>query len=199
MKKEYTEVWRKAFPQRLHVDLNSVLRILPLENNSVTLSNGNLFLVDNLIGEKNNKIEFGGESLVIPCRIYFNEPEPDLENSLTDLQKIILNCIYLFHHDGYVRAKRLSRIADNSKEWIIPYIIQLVGEYVYELLPLLNKKINKNTLTYYAEFIAKNPAYWQQLESRMISYWNEYYRCKFPKPEEYIGFEIVNRIKNYKV
>jgi len=29
----------------------------------------------------------------------------------------------------------------------------------------------------------------------MISYWNEYYRYKFPKLKEYLGFEIVDRIK----
>ena len=73
--------------------------------------------------------------------------------------------------------------------------MQLIGEYVYELLPIIDTKINEKTLNYYSEFSDNNPKYWQQTESRMISYWNEYYRCKFPKLKEYLGFEIVNRIK----
>lgn len=114
---------------------------------------------------------------------------------MTDKQKDILNCIYLRHHNGYLREKRLNLISDSSENWTIPFIIQLVGEYVYELLPVIDKKINENTLDYYAQFRNENPTYWQQTESRMISYWNEYYRDQFPKLKEYLGFEIMNRVK----
>lgn len=55
--------------------------------------------------------------------------------------------------------------------------------------------MNEYTLDFYAEFVGENPKYWRQTESRMISYWNEYYRYKFPKLKEYLGFEIVDRIK----
>ena len=77
----------------------------------------------------------------------------------------------------------------------ISFIVQLIGEYIYELLPIIDKKINKNTLNLYIEFKNKNPKYWQQTESRVISYWNVYYRNKFPKLNEYLGIKIIERIK----
>ncbi len=196
IKSEYQERLKKSFPTELYSDLNEVLKILPFDNNQVKLCDGKTHKVDNLIHESEMNIEFENETLIIPYRLYFNEPKPELERTLTDIQKDILNCIYLRHHNGYLREKRLNLISDSSEKWTVPFIIQLIGEYVYELLPIIDKKINENTLDYYAEFIDENPKYWQQTENRMISYWNEYYRYKFPKLKEYLGFEIVNRIKN---
>ena len=77
----------------------------------------------------------------------------------------------------------------------ISFIVQLIGEYIYELLPIIDKKINENTLNLYIEFKNKNPKYWQQTKSRVISYWNVYYRNKFPKLNEYLGIKIIERIK----
>jgi len=46
------------------------------------------------------------------------------------------------------------------------------------------------------KFIRDNPKFWMQTESRMISYWNEYYRRPtFPKLKDYIGKQIIDRIK----
>ncbi len=117
---------------------------------------------------------------------------------MTLKQKDILNCIYLRHHNGYVRERRLNLISDNYEKWVVPFIIQLISEYVYELLPFIDKKVNENTLKYYVEFINNNPEYWQKIESRMISYWNEYYRSEYPNINEYLGWKIINRIKEEK-
>ena len=196
IKSEYKERLTKAFPKKLHSDLNAVLKIIPFDNNKVKLFDGTIHQVDNLIHENELDVILDNETLKIPYRLYFDEPNPELEKTLTDKQKDILNCIYLRHHNGHLREERLNLLSDNSEKWVIPFIIQLVGEYIYELLPIIDKKVNEKTLTFYAEFSVENPKYWQQTESRMISYWNEYYRLKFPKLKEYLGFEIVKRIKN---
>ena len=47
----------------------------------------------------------------------------------------------------------------------------------------------------YVKFINENSRYWKQTESRMISYWNEYYRDNFPLLKDYIGKKIVDEIK----
>jgi hypothetical protein len=195
---EYKERLTKAFPKKLHSDLKEVLKILPFENNKVKLCDGTIHQVDNLIHENELNLILENETLIIPYRLYFDEPNPELEKALTDKQKDILSCIYLRHHNGHLREKRLNLILNNSEKWTIPFVIQLIGEYVYELLPIIDKKVNENTLDFYAEFRDENPKYWQQTESRMVSYWNEYYRNKFPKLKEYLGFEIVNRIKKRK-
>jgi len=192
---EYRKRLLKAFPKELENDVKKVLEIMPFENNEITRHDGTTNKAINLIHENELNIKLKNESLTIPYRLYFNEPNPELEKTLTEKQKDILNCIFLRHHNGYLREKRLNLLSKNSEKWTIPFVVQLIGEYVYELLPIIDKNINENTLDFYAEFRDKNPKYWQQTESRMISYWNIYYRYKFPKLKEYLGFEIVNRIK----
>ncbi len=182
---EYQEKIIQAFPKRLKNDVIEVIKIIPRKSKlSFDLMTSDLYF---------SKID--NETIKISGRIYFDEPKQKSENKLTDTQKDILNCIYTRHYDGYIREKRLKKISDVSKKWTTPYIVQLIGEYIYELLPVIDKKINEETLDFYAEFRDKNPLYWQQTESRMISYWNEYYRSKFPKLKEYLGFKIVDRIK----
>ena len=103
IKSEYQERLKKSCPKELHLDLNAVLKILPLENNDVKFCDGNTHRVDNLIHETELNIELDNETLTIPYRLYFDEPNPELEKSLTNKQKDILNCIYLRHHNGYLR------------------------------------------------------------------------------------------------
>jgi hypothetical protein len=195
LKSEYKERLTKAFPKKLHSDLKEVLKILPFEKNKVKLCGGKFHQVENLIHETELNLRLENETLTIPYRFYFDEPNPELEKALTDKQKDILNCIYLRHHNGYLREKRLNLLSKNSEKWMIPFIVQLIGEYIYELLPIIDKKINENTLNLYNEFKDENPKYWQQIESRVISYWNVYYRHKSPKLNEYLGFKIIERIK----
>jgi hypothetical protein len=195
LKSEYKERLTKAFPKKLHSDLKEVLKILPFEQNKGKLFGGIFHPVNNLIHETELNLTIENETVTIPYRLYFEEPNPELEKTLTDKQKEILNCIYLRHNNGYLREKRLNLISENYENWTIPFIVQLIGEYIYELLPIIDKKINENTLNLYIEFKNKNPKYWQQTESRVISYWNVYYRNKFPKLNEYLGIKIIERIK----
>ena len=198
LKSEYEERLIKSFPKELYLDLKEVLKIIPFENRKIKLCDGKIYKVDNLIHEKELNLVLEKETLAIPYRIYFDEPNSELEKTMTVKQKDILNCIYLRHHNGYIREKRLNLLSVNSGKWTIPFTVQLIGEYVYELLPIIDKRLNENTLDFYAEFRDENPQYWQQTESRMISYWNEYYRFQFPKLKEYLGFKLINQIKKRK-
>jgi hypothetical protein len=194
IKSKYQERLTKAFPKELHSDLKIVFSIIPFENHKVKLFDGTIHQVDNLIHESEVELVFGSETLTVPYRLYFDEPKPELEKTLTHKQRDILNCIYLRHHNGHLREKRLNLLSMDSEKWTVPFVAQLLGEYVYELLPIIESKMNENTLTFYVAFRAENPKYWQQTESRMISYWNEYYRYKFPKLKEYLGYKIINSI-----
>ncbi|APY06789.1 hypothetical protein BWZ20_00070 [Winogradskyella sp. J14-2] len=185
MKSDYLKIITNAFPQELMSDVSEIFKIIPLETK---------FKFD-LISSDSYEVNIKGEKLKIPVRIYFNEPKKQNEELLTERQKDILNCLYTRHHDGYVREERLKNLSDKPKNWKTPFIIQLLGEYIYELFPIIDKKVNEETLEFYQEFRNKNPKYWQQTESRIASYWNEYYRFKFPKLKDYLGIEIINRIK----
>lgn len=197
--KDYRSRIKKSFPSKLEKDLEVVLDIIPLDNDQVELNDGNIHKVENLIYDYFKDIKLNNENLSIPYRVYFNEPNKDKENSLTDVQKAILNCIYLKHHNGFIRQKRLELLGKNYQYWTTPYTFHLLGEYVFEILEVLDGQLDDNKLENYKRFITDNPKYYQQTESRMISYWNEYYRCRFPKLKNYVGRIIFDQIKTKEI
>lgn len=192
-----------AFPYALRQDVEKVIKILPLNDHNILLADGQIHKVDELIHPDEQVVLLDNEAIKIPYRLYFNEPDADKEKLLTDLQKIILNCIYLRHHNGLVRQQRLAKLIDNTDYFVIPFVFQLLGEYVMEILEVLQMHISPNSDNY-LKFINENQKYWTQTESRMISYWNEYYRRpmypnylppKYATRKEYIGQQIVDRLK----
>lgn len=139
------------------------MKILPLDKYEVSLCDGQVHHLDNLIHPKELTIKLNGEKLTIPCRLYFDEPDIAFENKLTERQKVVLNCIFLSHHNGYLRERRLKKLVDSNENWIVPFTIQLLGEYVYEILEVLDEHINDKTLNNYKLFTDENPKYWQKV------------------------------------
>lgn len=195
---KYREILLNAFPRTLKKDVESVLDILPFDVNDVKLCDGQIHKVENLIHPDFQTVNLNGELLTIPYRAYFNEPELEKERTLTDRQKSILNCIFLRHHNGYIRQSRLEKI-ENIEYWVTPFTFQLLGEYVIEILEVLDEQLDDNKLENYKRFAIENSKYYQQTESRMISYWNEYYRHRFPKLKNYVGRIIFDQIKNKEI
>ena len=195
---KYREILLNAFPQTLNKDVGSVLDILPFDVNEVKLCDGQPHKVENLIHPDFQTVTLDGELLTIPYRIYFNEPEIEKERTLTNLQKSILNCIFLRHHNGYIRQSRLEKI-DNSEYWITPFTFQLFGEYVLEIIEVLDRQLDDKKLENYKRFVNDNSRYYQKTESRLISYWNKYYRRNFPKLKNYVGRIIFDQIKTKEI
>lgn len=198
---KYRKIILNAFPQTLKKDVESVLDILPFDVKEIKLSDGLIHKVEDLIHSEFQTVNLDGEVLTIPYRVYFNEPEREKELTLTSRQKSILNCIFLRHHNGYIRQSRLEKIDDNGY-WLTPFTFQLFGEYVFEILEVLDEQLDDNKLENFKRFTIENPKYYAQTESRMISYWNEYYRHKFPKLKLYIGrimFDLINTKKIGKI
>ncbi len=183
-----------AFPRAMKNEVEAVLDIIPLNENDIARADGQTHKVEELIHSSIQPINLENESLIIPRRVYFNEPDSEREKKLTDRQRTILNCIYLCHYDGYVRQRRLEQLPDEFEYFVVPYTMQLLGGYVIEIIEVLNKHLTEKNLANYKKFAAENPKYWLQTQSRVISYWDEYYRKKFPKITDYIGMEIVKRI-----
>lgn len=141
----------------------------------------------------NQEVILNGERLVIPARLYADE-SPTIAG-LTDIQRTILHCLYLRHHNGFVRQAHLEKLLHNTDYFVIPFVFQLFGEYVVEILSVANAHINAQTIALYQKFIAENPTYAKQTESRMTSYWDAYYRSQTPDLKHYIGREIFKKLK----
>jgi len=185
----YKEILLNAFPKTLQSDVAVVADILNNLNPHSSI----------------HTVQLNDEFLRIPCRVYFDEPSLFMINKLTYTQKNILNCIYLRHNNGYLRQRQLEELAGVNEDWITPYILQLLGEYVLEILQVLNNIITEENIHYYKQFINDNPKYWQQTMSRVISYWQCYYRGTniaysdqkgFPILKDYPGQQIVDRLES---
>lgn len=195
---QYRNKLKNLFPDFLHADVEKVLDIMPLTKEIYIDSFGKPYKVENgIYGELTEiKLTKGVVTFFI-YRIYFHEPNSEIENELTETQKQILNCIYTRHHNGYIREKRLRNLSGFDYEWILPYKLQLLGEYVIDILFDLDKHITDENIHQYKQLTLNNRKYWEQTKSRMVSYWNEYYRYpEYKKLKDYIGYKIMKRIDN---
>lgn len=186
-----------AFPIQQHKDIEKLLNKFKIESDLFKASNDVYTLSSGIIS--------------IPYRIYIDESVLEA-NTLDDEEKRILMCYFTRHHNGYIRQKCLEELMNigRLREYEVPYIIMLTGEYVIEIVEiafnLLKKDSNKD---YLMEIITNNQSQIKYQHSRMVSYWNEYYRKKYYKSfdqsilsnwEDYIGSKIIKlyRELNYQ-
>lgn len=193
---EYIRKLKKSFPEFLATDLEKVIEIIPMKETIYLNNEGLQYEVENGMHGEIIKIKLPtGDVTYLIDRIYFREPEKKLEDKLTTTQKLILTCIYTRHHNGYIREERLKKLNGSDDEWILPYKLQLLGEYVLEILVELDKQITDENIKQFKLLTLNNRKYWERIESRMTSYWNAYHR--FPnhiKLRDYIGKKLVTRI-----
>lgn len=193
--KEYSLRIKNYFPAFLSMDVEMVLSIMPLTQEIYVESFGNQYKIENAIHSENIEIKLQNESIVLTGRIYFAEPSIELESGLTETQRQILNCIYTRHYDGYIRERRLKNLLNIDNEWVLPFKLQLLGEFVIEILFELDKHISNNNARLYKRLTLDNKKYWEQTKSRMVSWWDAYYRLtKYKKLYDYIGRQITKRI-----
>ncbi len=184
-----------AFPTKLNEDVKQATKVIPFSRNPIKLADGNEHFVDKFVsGYKPQEFNLRGEIVKIPYRVYFEQPESDRIENLTNQQQSILNCIYLRHHNGFVREKHLVHVLETDDYFVSPFVIQILGEYVVELISILEQEITDQSISRYAEFLNENLFYWKQTQSRIVSYWDAYYRQEFPKLRDYVGQRLSNRL-----
>jgi hypothetical protein len=98
------------------------------------------------------------------------------------------------HNDGKIREKYLLNLFNYSQDFSLPFIIQLIGEYIIEILNLIYENISKLNSKNVKSFILNNDKYYKTIKSRVISYWDCYYRSEFPLKESYVGHKILEKI-----
>jgi hypothetical protein len=131
-----------------------------------------------------------GEELVrIPYRIYHDVTRIDLA-SFNISQIELLDCLLTRHYDGYVREENLRKILGRNHQWVPPFVIQLVGEYVIEILAAIRDGLGNLDPDLYRTFLISNPNFFRLTKQRVLSYRACYY-AQFAK-SKYAGFEIMN-------
>ncbi|MBV4464355.1 hypothetical protein KVG95_13575 [Pseudomonas sp. SWRI79] len=142
------------------------------------------------------EVRVGEEELVIPYRIYHQGYE-DAFDHLTETQSILYSCLLTRHHDGHVRQGQLERILSVHEPWIVPFVFQLTGEYVIQILETVEAHLPKFDPVLYGRFIRDNQAYFQTTQARMISYWDCYYRRLYKHPSDYVGFRVFAKFREF--
>jgi hypothetical protein len=130
----------------------------------------------------------GDESVTIPYRVHFDPPLIRLV-FLTSLQRELADCLLTRHTDGFVRQRYLAQIIGLRRNWIPPFVVQLAGEYVIEILDVISEGLPLLDRSLYGEFLRGNPAFLDLIGRRTMSYWDCYYRNV--RREEYVGFKIL--------
>ncbi len=143
--------------------------------------------------------EVRGERLRIPTRIYHPELAPQELAALSDRQRLVAQCWFTRHHDGYVRERMVREVLRDRSPWTAPYVIQLLGEYVIEIIQVLQDGIVAKHEQPYAEFLNDNPEFWELTRQRMISYWNCCYRHPdYPDRSRYPGARLFERLEGWR-
>ncbi|MEV1331661.1 hypothetical protein AB0J20_19050 [Micromonospora costi] len=176
-----------AFPQHLRAEVQSALGVLP----PAKYQPARAF-----------HVLVAGELVAIPYRIYLDEPSPNAQAALPPTQRAIVDCLYTRHQDGRVRQNHLERVVGLTEPWVAPFVVQLVGEYVNEILPVIQRDFAASLTTpdssagrVYGRFAAENPAFLALTGQRVASYWSCYYRQRYPALTDYPGHILIATLR----
>ena len=138
-------------------------------------------------------VNVDGEALRIPYRVYYDADR--LRRALDRAQgvdRLVLACLGTRHRDGHVRQACLAQIVGTGDAWLTPYIVQLAGEYVIEIVDDVAQWIGMRDTS---AFVRDNPDYLDTLARRVTSYWNCYYRHAYPDRADYPGTRVLKLMR----
>jgi len=182
----------EGFPEEFKSDVEIIVNQLPLR----TYNNVNILMSYNTIHYVINN----QSPVEIPYRIYLIDASDGVINSLNIQQKMILHCIYSRSCNGFVRQKHLkSLLSMEYADFVIPYIVKASDEYVIEILAMIYNILAQQDTMRIRSFCMENAGEFQKGYSRMISYWNVYYRNKGNSNNylDYAGYKLFNECYGY--
>jgi len=138
-------------------------------------------------------VKVSGQTVVIPYRLY-HSPTLISSEHLTDLQSNLVDCLLTRHHNGFIRQQHLARIIHSRHLWVPPFVVQLLGEYVVEVIAVIFDNLNDLDRSLYRSFLLENPDFLAQTSQRVSSYWHCYYRDQNRK--DYAGFKVLEYFKS---
>ena len=136
-------------------------------------------------------VYLNGEALELPQRVYFGEYNTQ---NLTLVQEQMLNCLYLYHCNGHLREHYLRESLIVKENFTLSFIAKLLGDYVIEIVKVLHSELPNDTRDKLRDFFRANPLYQKCVESRIVSYWDLFYRNVYPNFKKYISYQLFQTI-----
>ena len=144
-----------------------------------------------LVTEDNVEFFFEQHQILFPYRLYAVEIEESSYEKLNTTEKAILHCIYSRSCSGYVREKHIRALFTlDFPDWTIPYIVKVCDEYIVEILQIVYDNLKNRNNDSFKSFCAENEESFYKSYSRMISYWNVFYRDKHCRFKDYVGRKL---------
>jgi hypothetical protein len=180
-------IFAHAFPGSLQGEIDEILKVTSIASEEKSQD----FFCANV----------QGVNVLIPERIYAVHPQLDI--ALSERQQTIVACYFTRHHNGFVREQSLRSVMNYAESWVAPYVVRLTGEYVLEILLFIQSQLSNLDKDLYSEFLRQNPAFYQLIRRRVVSYWDCYYRKDpassgnlkhpgyFPKWSDYPGSKVL--------
>jgi hypothetical protein len=138
----------RGFPAALRPEVETVVDLLPRPWHR--------------LGADGHRVVVQGEALEIPVRIYTPEPPNLVACRRSAVVRLIAGCVHSRNSDGYVRQAARARILPSAEPWVVPYVIQLLGEYVAEISVLILEGLSAQSSfewPAYRDFVAANGDY----------------------------------------
>jgi hypothetical protein len=164
---------KAAFPSGLRNDVLAALSALPENPNPWT----------------SFRVHVENETLSVPYRIY-HDVSLLRTDRLSTVQEQMLACLLTRHHDGFIREKHLNKIIAVNAAWQPPFVVQLVGEYLIEIIRVIEENLAALDKSLYRSFLRLNPEFWALTQRRVVSYWDCYYRSH--RKDTYPGFRVLD-------
>lgn len=181
---EFFDFLSSCFPKELKSDIEVAIRAIPNQ----TINNA-FFVTNDIL----RKYKLTTETVSLSYRLYFIDTCDEEIESLTDRQKKIIYCLYTRSNNGHLREKYINKLLDTKFEkWCLPFIVSICDDYVVEILETIYSTLRKRTNDDIKTFCKQNEISIRKSYSRMVSYWNVYYRYKdkYRKFNEYFGRKI---------
>ena len=178
-----------AFPKDLEEAVSKVFNLILNDTYNKSIN-----------GKSPNSVEYllGNSIIQIPYRIYYNDHSDSFINELNAREKMILHCIFSRSHDGFIRQKHVkSLLSMEYEDWAIPYIVKICDEYIVEILEMTYLILQEQDTERIKEFCYQNIVSFCKNYSRMISYWNEFYRNEHKNFKHYVGRKLFRECFGY--
>ena len=115
-------------------------------------------------------VRLDGEELRIPERVYYDAELLMAATRAGGAEGLIALCLGTRHHDGFVRERCLRRLLEAREHWIIPFVVRLAGEYVAQIVAVIEEALPRLDGAAYGRFLRENPRFLATTERRVVSY-----------------------------
>lgn len=153
-----------------------------------------------MLTERGFALSVNGERLLLPYRIYCTHEAIRIAVQASHgEQHALALCLASRHWDGQLREEYLHQLMAVDRPWVIPFVVQLLGEYVIEIVERVAANLAQLNAAQLAAFAADNPGFMATTRRRAVSYWNCYHRRRYPSLSDYPAVLALDAIERMRI